>query len=252
MKLNEKLYPLDKIGFVEIVDRFQQDLGLKVVNSARISYNKQSETYTERDKKLVTYLWDYEHSSPFRHSFITFHVKMPIFVARQWMKYQVGSCWRTYEVDGEEVSLEIIDHFYDEDKGCSWNEISRRYTSEDIEFFNPEALRGNSINGNKQSSGELNISTIEKSKLHCMISQTIIDCYDCYKKLIASGVAKEQARMILPQNMYIEAYWTVSLQSIIHFLKQRLAPAAQLEIRCYAESIKELLSEELESLGIEL
>ena len=115
----------DGIGFVGLVDRMQQDAALKVVNSARISYDKQKTSVGDGDRKLSGFLWKHGHTSPFRHSFFTFHWKAPLFVFRQAFKYQVGSGWRTYDVDGNEVAIEVFDVMYDTDKGCSWNEIRR-------------------------------------------------------------------------------------------------------------------------------
>ena len=93
----EYLYPFnDNIGFVGLVDRMIQDHPLKVVNSARISYKNSKEAFDHKDKNLTKYLWNHEHTSPFRHSYYTFHLKSPLFVFRQWIKYQVGSTWRGY------------------------------------------------------------------------------------------------------------------------------------------------------------
>jgi len=122
---------LDNIGFVELVDKMEEGAGLKVVNAARCSYGNKSEEYSEKDQKLVRYLHSANppHMSPFRHSYYTFLIKAPIMVFRQWTKYQVGCAWREYLVDGEAVDLEVVDLFYDTDKGCSWNELSGRYRS---------------------------------------------------------------------------------------------------------------------------
>ena len=150
------LHPLkDEIGFVKLVDRMEQNHALKVVNSARISYNSKKDEFDEKDRKLTGFLWEHGHTSPFRHSFYTFHVKAPLFVLRQWLKYQVGSTWRTYEVEGEEVSVEAFDLMFDTDKGCSWNELSGRYVEMEPEFYVPKKFRSNPSHGNKQSSAEL-------------------------------------------------------------------------------------------------
>jgi len=124
----------DGIGFVALVDRMQTDHALKVVNSARISYQNQKQEFEEKDRKLCQFLWNHGHTSPFRHSFYTFHWKAPLFVFRQAFKYQIGSGWRKYEVDGEPVSLEVFDVLFDTDKGCSWNEVSGRYVQWKAEF----------------------------------------------------------------------------------------------------------------------
>jgi len=248
MTNNSKINVLD-YGFVSLVDKMGQDVALKVVNSARISYNKKKDQYDEKDKKLTNFLLNNEHTSPFRHSYYTFHVKAPLFVFRQWMKYQVGSTWRTYEINGQEVSLETFDHLYDLDKGCSWNEISGRYVELSPEFYIPRKLRGNPPHGNKQASNENSYSGNEEYDLQQM-EHAVIKACSIYKGLISTGVAKEIARMILPQNIYSEAYWTCSLQSVIHFLHQRLKPDAQFEIRQYAEAIYNLIETDLNQLGI--
>lgn len=243
-------YLKDNISSVSLVDRMEQDPALKTVNSARISYNKIKETYDEKDKKLASFLWNHEHTSPFRHSYFTFHVKAPLFIFRQLMKYQVGSGFRTYEVDGKEVKLEVFDHFYDTDKGCSWNEISGRYTQTSEEFYVPAVARANPPHGNKQASEDIP----PDSRLHDIMKTEMgiiaTSAKNTYDFLIRMGVAKEVARMILPQNIYSEAYWTVSLQSIIHFLHQRLKPDAQYEIRLLAEGIYQLMEGTLNKLGI--
>lgn len=246
-------------GFVSLVDKMQQDVAIKTVNSARISHGKESTGYNDKDKKLVGFLWDNEHTSPFRHSYYTFHIKSPLFVFRQISKYQVGSTWRTYEVNGEEVSAEVFDHFYDTDKGCSWNEISGRYTELKEEFYIPDMFRTNIGQSNKQASVDItkvsfSSYTGEESSINDdwrnKFKEICIGQFLWYKKFLDGGMAKELARLILPQNIYTEAYWTVSLQGVLHFLKQRLAEGAQFEIQEYARAIKSLINDDLELLGI--
>jgi thymidylate synthase (FAD) len=240
----------DGKSFVSLVDKMVEDPLLKTVNAARISYNKKSQELTEKDKNLLEFLWENGHTSPFRHSYFTFHMKLPIFVARQLMKYQVGSGFRTYEVNQEEVSLGVFDHFYDIDKGCSWNEISGRYTTPSEDYYLPKELRSNPSHGNKQSSGEyknpLNSNDEDfedpKSLLYDMDTICVL-ALNKYRMLIKNGVAKEIARMILPQNMYTECYWTVSLQAINHFLTQRLDKNAQHEIRCLALAVQSIIKQ---------
>ncbi|MFT5464893.1 MAG: thymidylate synthase (FAD), partial [Planctomycetota bacterium] len=125
----------DDIGFIALVDRMQQDAALKVVNAARISYRRQKDAVGEDDSKLARYLWTHGHTSPYRHSFFTFHWKAPLFVFRQAFKYQVGATWREYEADGVSISLDAFDVMFDTDKGCSWNEISGRYVKWASEFY---------------------------------------------------------------------------------------------------------------------
>lgn len=239
----------DGIGFVALVDRMEQDPALKVVNSARISYDKQKGGFEEKDRKLCSFLWEHGHTSPFRHSFFTFHWKAPLFVFRQAFKYQVGSGWRTYEVDGTEVSLEVFDVMFDTDKGCSWNEVSGRYVRWTPEFYVPTVMRANPPHGNKQASFDLPEDFDHAGEREQMLAECE-DAFKRYEARIERGVAKEIARMILPQSLYTQAYWTVSLQGVLHFLQQRLKPDAQYEIRVFAEAIRDLVKDDLARVGV--
>jgi thymidylate synthase (FAD) len=225
-----RLFIHDYVGFVDLVDKMQHDTALKVVNAARISHGKRKEAFDEKDEKLVKFLWDNEHTSPFRHTYYTFHIKAPIFVFNQWKKYQIGSTWMSNEL-------------YDSDKGCSWNEVSGRYTELEPEF------RSNTKH-NKQSSDSN--PELDQVVLQYRIKLACDEAYRTYKAFIDSGVAREQARLVLPQNIYSESYWTVSLQAVLHFLNQRLKPDAQKEIQMYAKLIKDQINTDLDRLGIEL
>ncbi len=239
----------DDLGFVALVDRMREDPPLKVVNSARISYQAEKQAFDSKDAKLCEFLWTHGHTSPFRHSFYTFHWKAPLFVFRQAFKYQVGSGWRTYEVEGETVSLEVFDVLFDTDKGCSWNEVSGRYVTWSPEFYVPRRMRANPSHGNKQASVDLPPEFDHGGEREAMLAECA-EAFRLYERRIARGVAKELARMLLPQNLYSQAYWTVSLQGILHFLEQRLKPDAQYEIRRYALAIHELVKPDLERLGV--
>ncbi|MBL8859656.1 MAG: FAD-dependent thymidylate synthase [Planctomycetes bacterium] len=239
----------DGIGFVALVDRMQVDPALKVVNAARISYDKKKAAFDERDKKLCAFLWEHGHTSPYRHSFYTFHWKAPLFVFRQAFKYQVGSGWRKYEVDGNPVSLEVFDVMFDTDKGCSWNEVSGRYVEWTPEFYVPKVMRANPPHGNKQASIDLGASFDHARERELMVAECR-ESFERYKARIERGVAKEIARLCLPQSVYSQAYWTVSLQGVLHFLEQRLKPDAQYEIRRYAEAVHALIRSDLDRLGI--
>lgn len=239
----------DDIGFVALVDRMQADPALKVVNAARISYRRQTGGFDQKDQKLAGFLWQHGHTSPYRHSFFTFHWKAPLFVFRQAFKYQVGSGWREYELEGVSVQAEVFDVLFDTDKGCSWNEISGRYVNWEPEFYVPRRMRANPPHGNKQASDELGDDYDHEAERQRMLAECE-QAYALYRSRLERGVAKEIARMLLPQNLYSQAYWTVSLQGVIHFLEQRLAKDAQFEIRCYAEAMYNLLAEDLERLGL--
>jgi thymidylate synthase (FAD) len=240
----------DGIGFLSLVDRMQQDHALKVVNSARISYSKQKTEMSPADEKLASYLWLHGHTSPYRHSFYTFHWKAPLFVFRQAFKYQVGSTWREYEVEGHSVSGEAFDVVFDTDKGCSWNEVSGRYVEWEPEFYVPGVMRANPGHGSKQASVDLPEGFDHEGERDAMIAECE-EAFARYRARIERGVAKEIARMGLPQNLYTQAYWTVSLQGVLHFLGQRLKPDAQYEIRRYAEAVYELVKPDLDRLGVE-
>lgn len=240
----------DKIGFVGLIDRMVQEHPLKVVNSARLSYSNNKEEFDHKDQRLTKYLWDHEHTSPFRHSYYTFHCKSPLFVFRQWIKYQVGCTWRGYNVNNSSTSLEVFDFFFDLDKGCSWNEISARYTELKPEFYIPEKFRTNSGHASKQGSEDIQWTDKQHLDMAKVFSERSERAYQEYLEYIDTGIAREMARIMLPQNIYTQAYWTVSLQAILHFLSQRLKADAQFEIRHYAETIYSLIEEDLSLLGI--
>jgi thymidylate synthase (FAD) len=240
----------DGIGFIALVDRMQTDHATKIVNSARISYEKCRDGFDEKkDKGLVSFLWEHGHTSPYRHSFYTFHWKSPLFVFRQAFKYQVGSGWREYEVNGHSVNLEVFDVMFDTDKGCSWNEVSGRYVQWTPEFYVPQVMRANPSHGNKQASVDLPDDFDHGGERATMIAECEQN-FERYQERIERGVAKEIARMCLPQNLYTQAYWTVSLQGVIHFLEQRLKPDAQFEIRRHAEAVYDLIKDDLERIGV--
>ncbi len=241
----------DSIGFIALVDRMEQDAPLKVVNAARISYEKRKQVFDDRDLELTSYLWEEGHTSPFRHSYFTFHWKAPLFVFRQAFKYQVGSGWRTYEVDGEEVSLEVFEVMFDTDKGCSWNEVSGRYVQWTPEFYVPRVMRTNPPHGSHQASQDLDADFDHEGERAAMIEECRAS-FRRYEERIGRGVAKEIARCCLPQNVYSQAYWTVSLQGILHFLDQRLKRDAQFEIRRYAEGVAQLVAPTLERIGVDV
>jgi len=138
---------------------------------------------------------------------------------------------------------------FDTDKGCSWNEISGRYVKWTPEFYIPKEIRSNPPHGNKQASVTLPEDFDHEGERRRMIAECE-EAFRLYRERLDRGVAKEIARLMLPQNIYTQAYWTVSLQGVIHFLAQRLKPDAQYEIRRYAEGIFAQLEDELARLGV--
>ncbi len=216
----DNIQVLDK-GFVEIIDYLGSDL--TVVNSARVSFGKRKTKYEDEDRKLVRFLAKNKHYSPFRHIVVQFHVKAPEFVMRQWYKHVVG-------IETSNSSM-TKDH--------AWNEISGRYVPIK-DFYTPEKWRQQSVS-NKQGSAD---NLPPKLNVECanIFDDFMDEVKEVYEKLLKKGVAKEQARIILPLNQYTEVYWTASFQAIMNFIELRDEKTAQWEIQQYAKAIKKLIS----------
>jgi len=207
--LETKLFTKDGVGYVQLVDCMGSDLS--IVNAARVSYGRVSKEFNEKDMKLLKYLWTHEHTSPFRHETISFKIKCPIFVLRQWMKHTIG---------------------------CAWNEQSGRYTELKYGYFKPQDWRLQDTS-NKQGSIVIADETI-REQANAILDETYESIENCYKKLLELGIGREQARIVLPLSTYTECVWTASLQAIVHFLDLRLDSNAQYEIREFAMIILEL------------
>lgn len=210
---------LDK-GYVRLVDSMGTDT--TVVNSARVSYDKQVSELSDKDTKLIKFLAREQHTSPFRHATLQFEVYAPLMVARQWWKYVVGS-----------------DHTMD-----AWNESSRRYITEKAEFYIPNTFQWRTAPENsKQGSGKPYFIDDEAGaeKATQALQQMVVDGISAYEKALSLGICAEQARLFLPAYaMYVRWYWTASLASVAHFLNQRLAHDSQVEIQEYAKAVKSL------------
>ena len=219
--MQNKVYVLDK-GYVRLVDTMGSDLS--IVNAARVSYDKESETFEDRDKKLVEFLIREGHTSPFRHAALTFEVYAPLFVARQWWKYAVAST-----------------HIDDQN---GWNESSRRYVTENEEFYIPEADEWRSKpESSKQGSGEP-IDSDTGLGYSRLLTLNIANSVKAYEMAMKDGIAPELARLFLPAYaMYVRWRWTVSLQGAMTFLEQRLGHDAQVEIQEYAKAVASLVNE---------
>lgn len=217
MKTNLKQNILDK-GFIEVVDYLGTDL--TVVNSARVSFGKRKTTYDRVDRILVEFLAENNHMSPFRHLVVQFHVKAPEFVMRQWYKHVVG--------------IETSSSSFTKDH--AWNEISGRYVPVS-DFYEPSNWRKQSKDNRQASEGSIDDQESATNVFH----KTMDSLLDSYNKLLDLGVAKEQARIMLPLNQYTEVYWTASFQAIMNFLELRDEPNAQWEIRQYAKAMKEMM-----------
>ena len=210
---------LDK-GFIQVIDKLGNDL--TVVNSARVSFGKRKEKFDESDRKLVKYLAKHKHWSPFRHLMVQFHVKAPEFVMRQWYKHVVG-----IETSSSSAA-----------KDHAWNEISGRYVPV-TDFYSPNNWRRQSEDNKQASEGSID----NQEAANNVFTEVMQHVLNSYEKLLELGVAKEQARMILPLNQYTEVYWTASFQAIMNFIDLRDEATAQWEIREYAKAMKEMMLE---------
>jgi len=202
--LDREIPVLDK-GFVRLVDYMGGDE--RVVQSARVSYGEGTKTYRE-DAALIDYLLRNNHTSPFEQVVLTFHVKLPIFVARQWIRHRTARL----------------------------NEISGRYSVLKDDFYIPasEDLAGQSA-GNKQGRSDSTMESTEAEKIRTILETAQKNAYSDYSTLLEAGLARELARINLPLSLYTEWYWQIDLHNLFHFLKLRLDSHAQKEIRLYAE-----------------
>ena len=203
---------------VEYIQHTGSDLA--VVNAARVSFDKESawekngkfggtdNDLSEKDEKLIRYLANHKHFSPFNHSFITLRIKAPIFVARQLVKH----------------------------KFMPWNEVSRRYVDDEPEFYFPDVWRAKAENV-KQGSSEQEVDINPKFMTYASVGESLNE----YNRMLSLGVCAEQARMILPQNMMTSWWWSGTLGAYCDMLKLRLDPHTQKESRIVAEKVKEVI-----------
>jgi thymidylate synthase (FAD) len=225
---------------VTLIDYMGSDLS--VVNAARVSFGKKHDTFQDKDKKLIRYLAKHKHLSPFGHAFASFHVKAPIFVARQLVKH----------------------------KFLRWNEISRRYVDEEPEFYAPDVWRGRSADKKQGSNGVVDIDNlvdllmpesqggltvvpldqmegVQPDEYEWTLSSTLYETMEnvrhVYDSLLKAGVAPEQARMVLPQSTMTEWYWSGSLDAFATMCKLRCASDTQYESRIVADQISEQMKE---------
>ena len=189
---------------IELVDIMGNDL--TVVNAARVSYSKTKKSFDISDEKLIKYLAEHNHWSPFAHASLQFRIKAPIFVARQLVKHQIG---------------------------LTWNEVSRRYVDFPPELYKPDSWRGRPKNSKQGSDGEIELDqTINYSMESAMES-----CLILYNTLLQKGVAPEQARMVLPQSMMTEWYWSGTLYAFSRVCNLRCKLDTQKETRDVADEM---------------
>lgn len=230
---------LDK-GYVRLVDKMGDDL--TIANAARVSYNKESHEMSDRDARLIDFLWREKHTSPFRHAVLSFEVYAPLFVARQWWKHHVASTG----VDDQNA----------------WNESSRRYVTEDPEFYipNPGEWRKSPENSKQGSGGPLPwVGPTEYVRNQSLgvdssgygnfwtheLRNYLMHGERLYSLALEKGLAAEQARLFLPAyGLYVRWRWTTSLHGVLNFLSLRLPKDAQFEIQEYARAVASIVEKE--------
>ena len=197
----------ERFSLVKLIDHMGSDL--TVVNAARVSFGKQKIEFEDGDEKLIKYLAKHNHWSPFGHCSAQFHIKAPVFVARQLVKHQIG---------------------------LTWNEISRRYVDNEPEFFEPNVWRG-AADDKKQGSSDESIDINPKDDMVNDYQHAVNRAKWTYEELLRKGVCPEQARMVLPQSMITEWYWSGTLYAFARICNLRCKPDAQQETREIANMI---------------
>lgn len=221
---------LDK-GYVRLVNSWGSELD--IVNSARVSYDKESKlrddgSLTLNDQKLLNFLIEHKHDSTLRHAGFTFEVYAPLMIARQWYKHAVSST-----------------HLEDQ---LGWNESSRRYVTENEEFYIPGANEWRSAPANSKQGSGAPILDGKGQYFTMSLNNYIAEGEELYKRAMSEGVAPEQARLFLPAyGMYVRWRWTTSLNAVLHFLSLRMGEGAQSEIADYAEVVNLLVKEKFPS-----
>lgn len=203
--INQEIKVLDK-GFVTLVDRMGGDMSS--VQAARVSHLSLGKT-PDDDRKLIRYLLDNEHGTPFEHNALKFHIKAPIFVARQWFRHRIGQ---------------------------SFNEVSMRYREAKDEFYFPALWRAP-----KGKQGSVN-ADLDHAALNRDLAEGCEEQMARYREAIRLGAAPEMARLHLPVNLYTEWYWTVNARSLMAFMKLRSEQHAQWEIRQYSNTLWEIFA----------
>jgi len=201
---------LDK-GFVRLVETMGGDEA--VVQAARVSLGQVSKG-TEKDRKLISYLLEHAHHTPFEHAVFKFHVSCPIFVMRQWIRHRMAS----------------------------YNEVSARYTEVKDEYYVPSAWR---VQDARNKQGSLPRAGLDHAALSAEYEAQVRSALAAYRRLLDAGVAREMARMVLPVSMYTQFYWTVNCRSLMNFLALRADAHAQPEIQAYAEAVGAFFAEKM-------
>ena len=202
-------------GFVRLDDAMASDLS--VVNGARVSFARHKAEMDESDEGLIRFLMRDRHGTPFEHNAFRFHVRAPLFVAREWFRHRVGS----------------------------FNEFSMRYAKASDEFYVPEP---EDVRSQVGKPGAYSFEPVEPELAEHTREelQAVYDAaYSTYNRLVEQGVARELARLVMPMGAYTEFYWTVNARSLMNFVSLRAAETAQREIRRYAEACERFFAEKM-------
>jgi thymidylate synthase (FAD) len=213
--LAENRIPVLDHGFVRLDDAMASDLS--VVNAARVSFARRKEEMDESDEGLVRFLMRDRHGTPFEHNAFRFHVRAPLFVAREWFRHRVGS----------------------------FNEFSMRYARATDDFYvpEPEDVRSQVGKPGSYSFEQVDPELADQTREEL---QAVYDAaYSAYERLVEAGVARELARCAIPMGAYTEFYWTVNARSLMNFVSLRAAETAQREIRRYADACERLFAERM-------
>jgi thymidylate synthase (FAD) len=202
-------------GFVRLDGAMADDLS--VVNGARVSFARRKEEMDESDAGLIRFLMRHRHGTPFEHNAFRFHVRCPIFVAREWFRHRVGS----------------------------FNEFSMRYARASDEFYVPEPEDVRTQVGKPGSYTFEPVSDEIAEETRETLQEIYRGAYEAYERLVELGVAREVARAALPVGAYTEFYWTVNARSLMNFVSLRNSETAQREIRRYAEACERFLEEQM-------
>lgn len=202
-------------GFVRLEDSMADDLS--VVNSARVSFGKRKDNLDDSDIKLVSFLMRNRHGTPFEHNSFRFHIKCPIFVAREWFRHRIGS----------------------------FNEFSQRYSEVQPEFYAPleDHVRIQTGKPGQYKFKQADLTKAEQVK--DLIGNLNMEMWAWYKSLVDDGIAKELARIVLPLTTFTEFYWTINARSLMNFISLRNEETALLEIREYAKLVEIIFKERM-------
>jgi thymidylate synthase (FAD) len=200
-------------GFVRLDDSMASDLS--VVNAARVSFARRKEVMDESDEGLIRFLMRDRHGTPFEHNAFRFHIRCPIFVAREWMRHRVGS----------------------------FNEFSMRYAKATDDFYVPEADDVRSQVGKPGAYSFEPVSPELAEQTREELRAVYEHAFETYERLVEAGVARELARSVMPVGAYTEFFWTVNARSLMNFVSLRAAETAQREIRRYADACERFLAE---------